>query len=120
MNRKTFCAGDKVTIKQSGAVGRVVDVILTTGGYLYGVQDGMTAKPHYFYEDEIEAEAAQKQYKFTITRANNLMYAIMTDEEGNEIARGHGHIFHSGEYGVAQAASYAMKLIKDQLDGGNE
>lgn len=36
-------------------------------------------------------------------------------EEKTEIARGHGHIIHEGDLGIAQAASYALKRIYDTL-----
>lgn len=35
-----------------------------------------------------------------------------------EVARGHGHIIHTGAQGVAQATSYAMRRIWKQLNGG--
>lgn len=115
-----FRPGDCVKVKQSGDIGIVSDIVKTSGGYLYGVENSAWDKAKYFYEDEIEAKAEDKQYTFHITVANNIVYAVMMDgEEGNEIARGHGHIFHDGKYGVAQAASYAMKRIKDYLEGGN-
>jgi hypothetical protein len=38
-------------------------------------------------------------------------------EEKTEITRGHGHIIHEGEIGVAQAASYALKRIYMNLGG---
>jgi len=112
-----FRIGDNVTIKQGGDTGRVTDIVKTSGGYLYGVQNSTWDKPKYFYEDELEAEV-EKNYSFQITVANNLAYAVMTDEDGNEIARGHGHIFHEGTYGVAQAASYAMRKVMESLEGG--
>lgn len=46
------------------------------------------------------------------------LYEI-TDGKRVEIAKGHGHIFHDGAYGVAQAASYALKRICDDLNGGS-
>lgn len=39
-------------------------------------------------------------------------------DEKTEIGRGHGHIIHSGAFGVAQAAAYALKRIAANLDGG--
>lgn len=40
------------------------------------------------------------------------------DENGNktEIARGHGHIIHEGALGIAQAAGYALKRIRDKVE----
>jgi hypothetical protein len=43
------------------------------------------------------------------------------DENGNktEIARGHGHIIHEGALGIAQAAGYALKRIRDKVEEAN-
>lgn len=39
-------------------------------------------------------------------------------QQKTEIARGHGHIIHEGDKGIAQATSYALKKIYEKLNGG--
>ncbi len=55
-------------------------------------------------------------YLDTVTVAR--LYEI--DGEGNktEIAKGHGHLIHDGALGIAQSASYALKRIYQDLNGG--
>lgn len=36
--------------------------------------------------------------------------------EKTELAKGHGHIFHDGAYGIAQASSYALKKIMEKME----
>ena len=61
---------------------------------------------------------ANRRYKFYVEVLDNLVYVVMVDEKGDEVSRGHGHIFHEGAFGVAQAASYSMKKLAEKLNGG--
>ena len=44
-------------------------------------------------------------------------YYEIKDNQKTEIAKGHGHIFHEGVLGIAQAASYALKKLYQKLGG---
>jgi formylmethanofuran dehydrogenase subunit E len=60
--------------------------------------------------------------RFEIFRADNVMVAVMYEQDGGverEIDRFHGHIIHEGAIGVAQAASYAMKKLYTNMNGGS-
>lgn len=62
-------------------------------------------------------------YTFEFEYAENLVIARMYEvkaESKKLITRGHGHIFHDGALGIAQAASYAMKRIYKFLEGGED
>lgn len=61
----------------------------------------------YTYELEFEE-------KLAIAR----LYKVVNGKK-TEVAKAHGHIFHEGVYGIAQAASYALKRICENLDGGS-
>lgn len=64
----------------------------------------------------------EADYYYDIVYENNLAVVRMIeskDGEEREIAKGHGHIFHDGAYGIAQAVSYAMKRIAEELGGGS-
>lgn len=53
-------------------------------------------------------------YAYEIEVLENLVVVRLyqvEDGQKTEIAKGHGHIFHDGPYGVAQAASYACKRL---------
>lgn len=70
--------------------------------------------------DLIERDEAQYTYEFEYLE--NLVVARLYEIDGDTkkfIAQGHGHIFHDGAYGIAQAASYALKRICEQLGGGS-
>lgn len=69
--------------------------------------------------DPVE-EKLPREYVHEITYLDDVVVAVFygIDEDGNktEIARGHGHIIHEGAFGVAQAASYALKRIRDEVE----
>ena len=78
-----------------------------------------------FTADDLEPEAGETkqiskaEYTFQVDHADNIVIAIMY-ADGEEIARAHGHIIHKNEIGIAQAASYALKLIYRNLKGDYE
>lgn len=43
-----------------------------------------------------------------------------TEDGPKELARAHGHIIHEGAEGIAQATSYAMRLIWFRIHGGEQ
>ena len=71
--------------------------------------------------DRISDIATKVTYVYEFDNLENLVSARFyeVDENGikTEIARGHGHIFHEGAYGIAQASSYALKRIRKKMEG---
>lgn len=69
--------------------------------------------------DPVE-EKPPRKYTHEITYLDDVVLAVFyeVDENGNktEIARGHGHIIHEGALGIAQAAGYALKRIRDEVE----
>ena len=64
-----------------------------------------------------EKEAPTYTYEFTFS--DNLVIARLyevTEDSKVEIGKGHGHVFHDGALGIAQAASYALKRIYHDLE----
>ena len=60
----------------------------------------------------------QSRYFYKITYLEEIVLCILYEAtEGGkvELARGHGHIIHEGAEGVAQATSYAMRRIWNQM-----
>lgn len=62
-------------------------------------------------------------YDIKLEYLENLVVARLYEkhEDGwrDEIAKGHGHIFHDGALGIAQAASYALKKLYQKLEENN-
>lgn len=72
------------------------------------------------YRYTAEELAPTSLYFHEITYLHNLVLIVLYEaQEGGkvEIARGHGHIIHKGAKGIAQATSYAMKNIWEQVRG---
>ena len=113
--------------KHAGKRGEIVDVMYSN------------AKSRYVYKihfDNYEAPSSTefpegsfyvllkipKEYTYEFEYLEKLvvarLYEVMGDEK-TEIAKGHGHIIHDGAFGIAQAASYALKRIACDLNSGN-
>lgn len=111
-----FSIGDTVIISASGVKGIIEDILLSKGdGTQYYEVDGT------FYSAE-DLEAIKSEYRYDIIKADTnvvvaVLYEIVNGKEV-EVARGHGHIMHSGVVGYAQAASYALKKILCNINGG--
>lgn len=70
-------------------------------------------------EDCFAEEGPDKsEYSIELTCEDNLIIARMfSGEEKKLIGQGHGHIFHDGALGIAQAASYAAKKMYENMGG---
>ena len=63
----------------------------------------------------------KKSYAYEFEILDNVVVAKfyeVGEDHKTEIARGHGHIIHEGEPGIAQAASYALKRIYHKITEG--
>lgn len=72
---------------------------------------------------DLISELEQATYTYEFEFAENLVIARMYELKGDSkkmIARGHGHIFHDGALGIAQATSYALKKLYQHLEGGDD
>jgi len=71
---------------------------------------------------DLISELDKKTYSYEFSYLDNVVVAKLfeiREESKTEIARGHGHIIHEGEIGIAQAASYALKKIYQKLSEKN-
>ena len=119
-----FNKGDKVrVIDEPDVTGRVAQCYTSEkGDNVYSIHwddgDGglMTA-------DKIE-KYDNVTYTFNFDYLENLVvarfYEVYEDGTQFEIAKGHGHIFHDGALGIAQAASYALKKLYQNLEDDNK
>ena len=111
---------NKGLAKAAGKSGEIVDVVYSNAkdSYIYKIRfddckmTSRTEFPEGSFDLVSELEAAT--YTYEIEVLENLVVARLyqvEDGRKTEIAKGHGHIFHDGAYGVAQAASYACKRL---------
>lgn len=71
---------------------------------------------------DLISEFDKKTYCYEFDYLDNVVVAKfyeVGEDYKTEIARGHGHIIHEGEIGIAQAASYALKKIHQKLSEKN-
>lgn len=112
--------------KSAGKEGEIVDIMYSNakGCNVYKIHfDGeascsRTEFPEASFDLISDLEAPTYTYEFEYLE--NLVVARLyevTEDSKTEIAKGHGHIFHDGVLGIAQAASYALKKIYYKFEG---
>ena len=72
-----------------------------------------------FAEEQIEPAPIPVDYSFGVTVEGNVAVVTMVASQGEKswvYARGHAHILHDGEVGMAQAVSFAAKRMFESLD----
>jgi hypothetical protein len=109
----------------SGYEGKIVDKMYSEakGCTVYKIHLDDFDRPSKcdFIEGCMELIGGKSEYTYEFDYLEKLVVARLyeiKDGEKVEIAKGHGHIFHDDAYGIAQAASYALKRICDNLNGG--
>lgn len=121
MSEAKFKIGDRVVTEVG--FGKVTDLMYSArkDEYTYEVccDNNLT---DLFKEDELELVSEKKDYSMTIQIdiAKNVVIASLFEDDGYDLkplAKGHGHLIHEGELGVAQAASYACKKLYESLGG---
>lgn len=120
-----FHIGDRVKIpSKDDKVGIVSDIwsSLARGAVMYAVADDADGHIGLYAEDHLEPAPLPIEYTFTTTVENNVAVVCMIAHQGEKTwvcARGHAHILHDGEVGMAQAVSYASKRMFESLDKAN-
>lgn len=114
-----------------GKDGEVVDKLWSgaKGCTVYKIKiDGATRQSSIDFPSsaiDLISELDKKTYTYEFDYLDNVVVARfyeVGEDYKTEIARGHGHIIHEGEIGIAQAASYALKKIYQKIlekNGGN-
>ena len=118
-----FKIGDRVK-SRGGYIGEVRDSLFSTNAdsWFYEVQYDTTGGGGTFKEEYLAPAPKSKDYRMQIQVdiANNVVIATLLEVEDpnmRTIAKGHGHLIHEGELGIAQAASYACKRLYESLGG---
>lgn len=76
-----------------------------------------------FVADDLESAPMARDFSMDIKIdiVQNIVIATLYEDCGDSIKkplrRGHGHIIHDGELGIAQAASYACRRLYESLGG---
>lgn len=136
-----FSIGDRVRVKPyadlpddvrtkgasalCGQDGEIVDIIYSNANHklYYVLQFDGYSRPStkMFTEDSIDfiPEEVKPTYRYDFSFLENVVVAslIEIDGDGNEteLAKAHGHHLHDGAYGIAQAASRALKKIMQEV-----
>ena len=115
--------------KHAGKDGEIVDILWSNAKdcYVYRIKfDGCTIPSKTDFVEgtfNLIADLEKATYTYEFEFAENLVVARLyevKDDSKRMIARGHGHIFHDGALGIAQASSYALKRIYRFLAGDEE
>lgn len=110
--------GNKVNVNRNGRFvpGTVADVLESTAGKTFFSINLLNGENCIAEENQVFLEQNEDEYSFfiDIVPEKNVVIAKM-NVNGKEIARGHGHVIHSGELGITQATSYAFKRIYDRI-----
>lgn len=114
--------------KSAGKVGEIVDVMYSNANdyFIYRIKfDGYDRPSKTDFPEgtlDLISELDQATYTYEFEYLENVVVARLYEIKGDEkteIGKGHGHIFHDGAFGIAQAASYALKKIAVALNGGH-
>lgn len=125
-----FKIGDRVEVKKEDRIFRndiagVVTDVMFSNRYntnLYKVSPSEDEPPiGVFASNELELITVQKQYRFCTVIEDGVVIVTMEESMGhddlwNVVARGHGHLIHDGDAGIAQAFSYAARRLWGQLE----
>lgn len=127
MKESKFKIGDRVKMVSDSicAIGEIMDSMYSTryDKWLYEVRDLERTFDGTYGEESLElAPAKDFSMDIKIDIANNVVIATLYESVGGvqkPLRKGHGHLIHEGDVGIAQAASYAcMRLYKSM--GGYE
>ena len=116
-----FQVGDRVKIpSKENKVGTVGDIwaSLTQGKVMYAVDIEGHIRGLYS-EEQLEPAPLPIEYSWGAHIDGNVAVVTMIAKQGEKewtYARGHAHIIHDGEVGMAQAISYAARRMFESLD----
>lgn len=119
-----FKIGDRVLVTPNDEAGIIADIMFSTKHKcnIYEIcfeNDGCYGT---FIADDLKPAPPAKEYSMEvrIDIAQNVVIVTLFESVGEmkkPLRRGHGHILHDGELGIAQAASYACRRLYESLGG---
>jgi hypothetical protein len=117
-----FQIGDRVKIpSKANKIGTVSDIwsSLAKAVLMYAVENEDDGYCGMYSEDQLEPAPLPIDYSFEAHIDGNVAVVTMNATQGEKTwvyARGHAHILHDGEVGMAQAISFASKRMFESLD----
>ena len=117
-----FQIGDRVKIpSKANKIGTVSDIwsSLAKAVLMYAVENEADGYCGMYSEDQLEPAPLPIDYSFGAHIDGNVAVVTMIATQGEKnwvYARGHAHILHDGEVGMAQAISFASKRMFESLD----
>lgn len=121
-----FQIGDRVKIPAKQDVfGAISDIwsSLAQDRTMYEVTLEGNGTKGLYAENQLEPAPVPTSYSFEAIIEGNVAVVTMTATQGEKTyiyARGHAHILHDGEVGMAQAISFASKRMFESLDEKQE
>lgn len=121
-NSTKFQIGDRVKIpSKANKIGTVSDIwsSLAKAVLMYAVENEDDGYCGMYSEDQLEPAPLPTDYSFEAHIDGNVAVVTMIATQGEKTwvyARGHAHILHDGEVGMAQAISFASKRMFESLD----
>lgn len=121
-----FQVGDRVKIPSKNlTIGIVSDIwhSVVQDRLMYAVEVEPDNHCALFAEDQLEPAPLPIEYSWQACIDGNVAVVTMTAAQGEKCwiyARGHAHIIHDGEVGMAQAISYAARRMFESLDTKQE
>ena len=125
-NCTKFQIGDRVKIPaKTETIGVVTDIwcSLAQDRTMYEVTYEGNGTKGMYAESQLEFAPLPAEYTFEIQIDGNVAVVVMNATQGEKhwvYARGHAHILHNGEAGMAQAVSYAARRMFEALDRKQE
>lgn len=118
-----FNIGDKVIEISTGIDGRITDKLYSEAKaqFVYVIKPSDGGRSFTRDGDEIELTPVDVEYVIESEVLENLVLVVIYEVRGetkSEVCRGHGHVFHEGSAGIAQALSYASKKAFLAIDDG--
>lgn len=116
-----FQIGDRVKIPSKQVVIGIVGDIwhsLSQNALMYAV-DTEDGRRGLYAEDQLEPAPIPVTYHFEAVISGNVAVVTMNATQGDKewiYSRGHAHILHDGEVGMAQAVSFAARRMFEALD----
>ena len=127
-NSTKFQIGDRVKIPaKAETIGIVTDIwsIMAQSRTMYEVAYESNGTKGLYAENQLDLAPIPIEYRWeaNIAAGGNVAVVTMHAKQGDKewvYARGHAHILHDGEVGMAQAVSFAARRMFESLDSKQE
>lgn len=121
-----FQIGDRVKVpSKSNKIGTVSDIwtSLAKAMVMYAVENEDDGHCGMYAENQLEPAPLPIDFSFEAHIDGNVAVVTMNATQGDKTwvyARGHAHIIHDGDVGMAQAVSFAAKRMFETLDKASD